>query len=103
MPRAPKKCGKPGCEARVRGRTYCDDCQPEAWVGSLSSGTRAWLVLRDQVLAEEPTCRDCQLAPSTEAGHILARARGGRDVRENLKGQCTACNLAQLAEDRHLL
>ncbi|ALE77682.1 hypothetical protein WY02_03600 [Pseudonocardia sp. AL041005-10] len=82
---------------------YCDDHEPEPWAGSLSSGTRAWMVLRDQVLDEEPVCRDCQLARSTEAGHILARARGGLDVRENLKGQCTPCNLAQLAEDRHLL
>jgi hypothetical protein len=25
MPRAPKKCGRPGCELRVVGRIYCDE------------------------------------------------------------------------------
>ncbi|GAA1401948.1 HNH endonuclease signature motif containing protein [Pseudonocardia kongjuensis] len=103
MPRAPKACGHRGCDERVRGRTYCDDHEPEAWAGSISQSTRAWYRVRDQVLDEEPTCRDCELAPSTEAGHIVARARGGTDDRANLKGQCTACNLAQLAEDRHRL
>jgi hypothetical protein len=24
MPRAPKKCGRPGCDQRVVGRPYCD-------------------------------------------------------------------------------
>lgn len=26
MPRAPKKCGRPGCETRVVGRVYCPQC-----------------------------------------------------------------------------
>jgi 5-methylcytosine-specific restriction endonuclease McrA len=100
MPRAPKACGKPGCEERVRGRRYCE-AHTVAWEGSARAGatrSRADKQLRAQVLAEEPVCA-CG-APSTEAGHIVAHARGGPYTRDNLTGQCRACNLAALAEDR---
>jgi len=56
-------------------------------------------VLRAQVLKEEPWCRDCHLRLSTEAGHIIPRSQGGRDVRTNLKGQCRPCNVAQIQSD----
>jgi 5-methylcytosine-specific restriction protein A len=99
MPRAPKKCGRPGCEERVTGgTTYCPD-HTEAWAGAGRGSTRAWRRTRAQVLEEEPTCRDCG-APSTEAGHIVPKAYGGGDERSNLKGQCTRCNRAQIAIDR---
>ena len=99
MPRAPKKCGRPGCEARVTGRTYCAT-HTQPWAGSTRSGsTRAQRVLRARVLTEEPHCRDCG-APSNEAGHIIPHAQGGRYERGNLKGQCTACNRRQIVSDR---
>ena len=98
MPRAPKYCGSPGCRERVTGRPYCTGHQPVAWNGGHGS-TRAWRKLREQVLAEEPLCRDCS-GLATEAGHVVGRAQGGRDVRANLKGQCRPCNLAQMQRDR---
>lgn len=102
-PRAPKHCGRSGCPTLVRGRTYCDDHTPEAWSGGLTAQqghgtTRAQRALVAQVLAEEPTCA-CG-APSTEAGHIVPRSQGGRYVRDNLKGQCRPCNVAQIKTDR---
>jgi hypothetical protein len=101
MPRAPKFCGSPGCTARVVGRPYCVDHQPIAWGGGQKhTGTWAWRKLRQQVLDEEPVCRDCYNAPATQAGHILGRAYGGLDVRENLKGQCAPCNLEQMRQDK---
>lgn len=101
MPRAPKFCGHPPCMERVVGRPYCVDHTPLAWNGGQShTGTAAWRRLRAQVLDEEPLCRDCYVAPSTQAGHILGRAHGGRDERYNLKGQCAPCNLAQMHADR---
>ena len=100
MPRAPKQSGRHGCPARVRGRSYCDEHQPEAWTGSLNPGsTRATRELHQAVIDEEPVCTRCRRAPSTEAGHVIARAFGGHDVRENLTGQCRPCNLEQLRED----
>ncbi len=78
---------------------YCPRCTPPPWQGAGGGSTRAGRKLRAQVLAEEPTCRDCG-APSTDAGHIIAKAKGGPYTRDNLKGQCTRCNLAQLYEDK---
>lgn len=101
MPRAPKKCGKPDCEERVRGHKYCPD-HTVAWEGSTRSQaniTGPERRLRLAVLQEEPTCRDCG-APSTVAGHIRPHAYGGAYVRENLKGQCAPCNTAQIQTDR---
>lgn len=101
-PRAPKHCGRNGCLALVRGRTYCDEHQPVAWDGGYGS-TRQWRKLRAVVLTEEPVCRDCRINPSTEAGHIIPRAYGGTDERRNLKGQCHPCNVAQIQTDRRSL
>jgi 5-methylcytosine-specific restriction endonuclease McrA len=97
MPRAPKPCGHSGCSTKVRGRTYCDEHTPEQWSGGHGS-TRAGRTLREQVLQEEPFCA-CG-SPSTEAGHIVPRAYGGKYTRVNLKGQCRPCNLAQIVTDR---
>lgn len=101
MPRAPKACGNRFCKNKVRGKTYCPDCQPEAWDGGHGS-TRKGRTLREQVLREEPSCRDCG-GVSTEAGHIVPKAYGGEYTRANLKGQCRVCNLAQIASDRAAL
>lgn len=101
MPRAPKQCGYLGCPVRVRGRTYCVDHTPVAWQGSHTPmSTWAHRKLRTQVLEEEPLCRDCMCARSTDAGHIIPASQGGLYVRDNLKGQCRPCNLAQIAKDR---
>ncbi len=100
-PRAPKKCGKPECEERVRGRKYCEQ-HTVAWQGSTrrhANDSAADRRLRDQVKREEPTCRDCG-ALTTVAGHIVPHAYGGAYVRENLKGQCTPCNTWQIQTDR---
>jgi 5-methylcytosine-specific restriction endonuclease McrA len=100
MPRAPKECGKQGCEERVRGRKYCD-AHTQAWQGSTRSGTHTSAAdqrLRAQVLLEEPFCA-CG-APATEAGHIRPHAYGGRYERDNLRGQCRPCNVRQIASDR---
>ena len=100
MPRAPKKCATATCEERVRGSRHCVAHTPKPWQGSTGPRrTQAAQDLREQVMREEPTCRDCG-APSTEAGHIIPHAYGGAYVRGNLKGQCRKCNVAQIATDR---
>lgn len=60
-------------------------------------GTRAWFVLRDQVVAEEPVCwlrlPGCTLV-STTADHVLT-VKDRPDlcmVRLNLRGACHHCN-----------
>ncbi|GAA4845559.1 hypothetical protein GCM10023201_41070 [Actinomycetospora corticicola] len=97
MPRAPKRCAR--CTVQVVGVTYCPSCtQARQWEGAGHGAPRVVTALHARVVAEEPVCA-CG-APSTEAGHIVARALGGRDVRENLRGQCTRCNREQIITDR---
>jgi 5-methylcytosine-specific restriction endonuclease McrA len=62
--------------------------------------TRAWRRLRDQVVAEEPTCRlrfpgICTLV-STTAAHIkpVVTYPELALVRSNLEGSCAECNKA---------
>jgi 5-methylcytosine-specific restriction endonuclease McrA len=99
--RAYKLCGYPGgCINLVRGQKYCPE-HTMIWEDTHSVGsTRKERILRQQVLDEEPWCRDCGVARSTEAGHIIPRARGGRYVRSNLKGQCHPCNVKQIQQDK---
>lgn len=52
---------------------------------------RGWKSLRAQVLREEPCCRLCG-APSTVVDHIIPRAEGGGEARDNLRGLCDACH-----------
>lgn len=98
MPRAPRQCARSGCLHHVPCPEHQRERPQPAWSGAGRGSTRAWRKLRAQVLAEEPVCR-CG-AKAAEAGHIIARADGGRDVRENLCGQCAPCNRAQNHRDR---
>ncbi|WP_243061171.1 hypothetical protein [Nocardioides sp. SR21] len=62
--------------------------------------TRAWRRLRDQVVAEEPTCRlriaGICTTVSTTAAHIVPVTERPdlALVRSNVEGSCTECNEA---------
>jgi hypothetical protein len=101
MPRAMKPCGFGSCRTLVRGQHYCDEHKPKPWEGSSSPpSTRASRNLRAMVLREQPICMTCGNAPSTEMGHIVGAAQGGSRIRANVIGQCRACNLEQMINDR---
>jgi 5-methylcytosine-specific restriction endonuclease McrA len=59
--------------------------------------TRAWRVLRNRVIREEPTCRlhleGCSGLSET-ADHIIPRSQAPEltMLRSNLRGVCHACN-----------
>ena len=85
----------------MTGRRYCVE-HTVAWKDSSRSHANTSAAdqrLRNQVLIEEPFCRDCG-AVSKVAGHIVPHAYGGAYKRENLKGQCVACNNRQVHTDR---
>lgn len=85
----------------------CLKHQPPKWRKSNTpAGKRGygweWQKVRKQVLAEEPTCRSCRMAPATTVDHIVNKARGGTDARENLQGLCVACHRVKTAtEGKH--
>lgn len=58
-----------------------------------------WTKLRAIVLAEEPTCRNCQAAPSQHADHIVPKAKGGSDDRSNLQGLCALCHYRKTGQE----
>lgn len=95
MPRAPRQCSRSGCLHHVP----CPEHTPPPWQGAGKGRARAERALAMRVVAEEPHCRDCG-APSTQAGHVVAKAYGGRYERGNLKGQCGPCNVRQIHADR---
>jgi 5-methylcytosine-specific restriction endonuclease McrA len=99
MGRAKKICGHTGCIS-LTYTTYCDIHTPAAWQSERGNRphTYALRAMHKQVLIEEPIC-ECG-SPSTVAGHIVPRAYGGADVRENMHGQCVPCNTAQMHTDK---
>ena len=48
--------------------------------------------IRAFVLRRDPTCRICEVAPTTEVDHIWPRCYGGDDTAANLQGVCSPCN-----------
>lgn len=62
---------------------------------------RAHDKMRERVLAEEPLCRECTrrgiIEPTTIADHIIPKAEGGSDDRDNYQGLCDRCSKAKTA------
>lgn len=100
MPRAPKRCGQDGCEARVVGRTYCPaHARRPASPSSLAARDPAERRRRERavaawVFAHGWVCPGWERAahPSRDltAAHTIAVARGGSGSR--LAVYCRSCN-----------
>lgn len=83
--------------------------RPIAWASSRRGSRqsrgygRAHELMRERVLTEEPLCRHCAtrgiIEPTTIADHIIPKAEGGGDERENYQGLCTPCSKAKTAEE----
>src|SRR5690349_9127315 len=60
---------------------------------------RAWYLLRNQFLGDNPFCADCKLAMATEAHHIrkVRDYPEGRLDPDNLMALCKACHSARTA------
>ena len=100
MPRAPKKCGRLGCEARVTGRTYCPDhakrppspssiaARDPAESARRARAVASWVKHNGHVCSgyERPAHPSRDLT----AAHATAVARGGKD--SALTVLCRSCN-----------
>lgn len=66
---------------------------------------RAHDLMRVRVLREEPLCRAClamdppRYTPTTVADHIVPKAEGGTDGRENYQGLCDGCSKTKTARE----
>jgi 5-methylcytosine-specific restriction protein A len=59
--------------------------------------------MRKRILIEEPLCREClkrdRVTATTIADHIIPKAEGGTDDRENYQGLCDPCSSAKTAAE----
>lgn len=66
---------------------------------------RAHDLMRARVLSEEPLCRIClamdppRVTAAIIADHIVPKAEGGSDERDNYQGACDPCHRAKTAEE----
>ncbi len=106
----PTPCQHRGCGMLVRGSGYCAEHRglrqravplrerPRGSSAERGYGA-AWRRLRGLILAREPLCRSCG-RPAQEVDHIVPRALGGSDRRENLQALCSSCHSAKTLRDR---
>jgi len=59
--------------------------------------------MRERVLVEEPICREClkhgMVNPTEIADHIIPKAEGGTDDRDNYQGLCSPHSKAKTAAE----
>jgi len=53
------------------------------------------------IIARDPICTICQRRPTTTVDHIKAKAGGGTDASQNLRGLCDQCHKRKTAQDGH--
>lgn len=108
MPRAPKKCGKLGCETRVVGTTYCPEHTP-AWIGSTrrSRLPADWPERVDAVRTRAHNrCESLVHASGcsglgAECDHIRAGDDHGLHNLQWLSAECHKAKTAQESRDRN--
>jgi 5-methylcytosine-specific restriction protein A len=101
-------CAQPGCPAVTQGgrcpkhqrahqRAYA--ARPERRQAQQPYHTTAWRQLRAACLERDPYCWCGKRA--TEADHIVARAEGGSDTLENLRGMCKSHHSQKTVKAMH--
>jgi 5-methylcytosine-specific restriction protein A len=104
--RAPRPCRAHGCPELVTDRgglcaRHARERQAAQDAARPNAGARGygaeWRQRRAAVLARDPICRACNVNPSTDVDHIVARAAGGTDELGNLQGLCHRCHSRKTA------
>ncbi|WP_071929098.1 HNH endonuclease signature motif containing protein [Nocardia mangyaensis] len=107
MPRAPRKCPKPGCLNRITSAAYCPDHTTHGWgSGAARTGTREHQTWRAAVL--ERDSHRCQLrytgciGTATHADHVTPIAEGGAtDELANGQAACRPCHSKKSSAEGH--
>jgi 5-methylcytosine-specific restriction protein A len=83
-----RPCLQQRCPELVRGKeSYCPTHRKDR-----GHHRADWPAIRARVLREQPICAECASARSVVCDHIVSRAAGGSDRRENLQGLCRPCH-----------
>lgn len=108
MPRAPRKCPKPGCEHRITSGPYCPEHTTHSWVNGGNTRTttkqhRNWrtaVLRRDnhQCRLQRPGC----IGYANEADHITPVAEGGAEFDpDNGQAACVPCHRKKSSAEGH--
>lgn len=99
MPRAPRKCPKSGCEARITSGPYCPEHTVHHWTngGRTRTTTPEHRAFRRDVLdRDHHTCQQCGHRDPTgrtlQADEILNAARQGTPTLDNGQTLCIPCH-----------
>ncbi|MDO8308575.1 MAG: HNH endonuclease signature motif containing protein [Actinomycetota bacterium] len=106
MPRAPKKCGRDGCENRVVARPYCPEHTPVGWAKVVNprTGSAAHKAWRKAVLDRDHwRCRirgaRCT-GKGIHADHIVPVAWGGPEFDlDNGQAACPTCHAEKTQDE----
>ncbi|WP_081872987.1 HNH endonuclease [Nocardia otitidiscaviarum] len=85
MPKAPRRCPKPGCTNLIRHTTYCPD-HTEAWA-TPSGWTKppGWNRIRQDILERDDyRCYICGKSGADAVDHITSLANRGTNAPSNL-------------------
>lgn len=112
MRKRSKICSVPGCPEIVENSNgKCPHHRRKAQKAADKRTGRVrgsrWMVIRKQVLREQPFCRDGRVcshrAMSAEVDHIVPLAFGGHPTdRSNLQGICHKCHVEKTREEQKL-
>lgn len=94
----------PRCRTLQSRPGLCPACKRSGVDGYAKTiyNSRAWKLLRDQVLSEEPLCRVCRAAVPFEVDHItpIAVAPARALDRSNLQALCPPCHSEKTRRER---
>ncbi|WP_306365452.1 HNH endonuclease [Nocardia sp. CC227C] len=106
MPRAPRKCPKPGCENRITGTAYCPDHTTHNWVsgGPSRTSTPEHRAFRAAVLRRDDyTCRQCghhdRTGRTLQADEIIPASQGGAPTIGNGQALCIPCHKIKIQRE----
>lgn len=97
----------PSRPPNLKARKVSPDRKLSNWTRRESRQTRGYGrdhdLMRARVLREEPLCRLCleqgRYAATEIADHIIPKAEGGGDERENYQGLCKPCDVIKTAKE----
>jgi 5-methylcytosine-specific restriction endonuclease McrA len=98
LPCAVPRCGQLQPCSRHPKRYFSDRARGSQSERGLGSRQAKWRLV---ILANDPMCRGCEVAPATDADHIVPRRPGAEDWSEaNGQGLCQRCHSYKTAVEQ---
>lgn len=106
--KASRPCKHPGCRQISAYKGYCEQHKADGVPWAQSADKRLFRGRKLQkerkiLFDDQPLCVMCEaegrVSVATIRDHIIPLAEGGRDVRENTQGVCSACHEAKTKDE----